>query len=127
MEARIKKLENEEPLENETIRSKENQNSNSVGLFSEKEAKLKISLDKFKKVTKDVRNLALSAKSDDEKNTVSQLTKILDVLTAKMSLDEIKISVDLAYGKGRKASVVENDIETMIDSLENVVDQLTDP
>ena len=90
---------NEELLKNENIPNKENQKLTTTGLFSDKEAGLRTSLNKFKQVTKDVKNIALSAKPENEINPVSQFTKILEARTAKISLDEVKVSVDLAYGK----------------------------
>ena len=73
-----------------------------------------------------MKSLNLPSKSKDGTASVSQLAKIVEAMTAKLSLDEMQISVDLAFGKGKKISIVKNDIETMIDSLVDVVEQLSE-
>jgi len=94
---------------------------NTVGTFSIKEQRLKNSLDNLEVVANEINHLALTAKSEDEIRSVNQMAKILEAMTAKLSLDEVKISVDLVLGREDKIKTVENDIEGMIDSLVEVV------
>ena len=89
--------------------------------FSDKEQRLKNSLDNLEVVANEIKHLALTAKSKDEISSVNKMAKILETMTAKLSLDEVKISVDLVLGRDDKINTVENDIEGMIDSLVEVV------
>ena len=128
MEARIDNLENMKGLKAEARNSgekiKEEEELTTIKPVLDKEESLKTSLDKFKHIRKEVKNLATYAESKDENNYIFQMAKVLEAMTAKMSMDEVKISVDLAFGRGKKTNIVKNDIETMIDSLEGVVKQL---
>jgi len=93
--------------------------------FSDKEQRLKNSLDNLEVVANEIKHLALTAKSKDEISSVNKMAKILETMTAKLSLDEVKISVDLVLGRDDKINTVENDIEGMIDSLVEVVGAIT--
>ena len=93
--------------------------------FSDKEQRLKNSLDNLEVVANEIKHLALTAKSKDEISSVNKMAKILETMTAKLSLDEVKISVDLVLGRDYRINTVENDIEGMIDSLVEVVGAIT--
>ena len=131
MDERITQLEKESNTRNyehevgERIPIKENQDLTLSEEFSNKEERLRGALTKFKHISKELKSLNLSSESQDDTVSVSQLAKIVEAMTAKLSLDEMQISVDLAFGKGKKISIVKNDIETMIDSLVDVVGQLS--
>jgi len=127
MDARITVLENVKDYE-ETSKHKiaENQDLTLIEEFSNKENNLREALAKFKNISQDLKNLNLSSPSMEDAASVNRLAKIVEAMTAKLSLDEMKITVDLAFGKGKKIRIVKNDIETMIDSLVDVVDRLTD-
>jgi len=131
MDARITVLENDgENVKDyeETSKHKitENQDLTLIEEFSNKENNLREALAKFKNISQDLKNLNLSSPSMEDAASVNRLAKIVEAMTAKLSLDEMKITVDLAFGKGKKIRIVKNDIETMIDSLVDVVDRLTD-
>jgi hypothetical protein len=134
MDARITQLEKESNKRNyehevevdERIPTKENEDLTLAEEFSNKEERLRGALHKFKNISKELKSLNLSSKSKDDTASVSQLAKIVEAMTAKLSLDEMQISVNLAFGKGKKISIVKNDIETMIDSLVDVVEQLSE-
>ena len=108
---------------NETTHEEE-ERENTIGTFSNKEQRLKYSLDNLEVIANEIKTLALSAKSQDEIRSVNQMANILEAMTAKLSLDEVKISVDLVLGREDKINIVENDVEGMIDSLVQVVGTL---
>ena len=124
---RINKLENiSEDVSDVNETQYEEEKENTIGTLSNKEQRLTNSLDNLEVIANEIKTLALSAKSQDEIRSVNQMAKILEAMTAKLSLDEVKISVDLVLGREDKINIVENDIEGMIDSLVQVVGTLTD-
>ena len=90
--------------------------------FTTKEESLRGALNKFKSISRDLENLKIP--TETELNSENKFGKILKAMTTKLSLDEMKISIDLAFGKGKKMKIVKNDFETMIDSLVGVAESL---
>merc|ERR1711942_585908 len=90
--------------------------------FTTKEESLRDALNKFKSISRDLENLKIP--TETELNYENKFGKILKAMTTKLSLDEMKISIDLAFGKGKKMKIVKNDFETMIDSLVGVAESL---
>ena len=89
-----------------------------------KEERLRSSLDNLEKVAQEIEKLAFSANSEDEIKSVNQLTKVLEAMTSKLSVDEVKISVDVKLGKVERINNIEENIENMLDSLLEVVGQM---
>ena len=104
----------------------DSENLSLIEEFSDKEQKLREALGRFKKVSKSLKSMRLNSKVKSEEIPAAQLTKLVEALTTKMKLEELKVSVDLAFGKGKKIKIVKNDIGEMINSLEEVVEELSD-
>ena len=89
-----------------------------------KEYRLKSSLEKLEKVAKEIENLAKAAKTDDEVESVHQLSKILEDMTAALTLEELRVSVDVTLSKEEKINTIEENIESMLKYLKEVLGQL---
>ena len=82
------------------------------------------SFDKPAKVAKEIENLAKSAKSDVKIETVHQLTEILQEMTSALTLEEVRLSVDVTLSKEEKIDTIEENIEYMLEYLREVMEEL---
>jgi len=90
--------------------------------FPSKEESLRGALNKFKNISRDLNNL--NSPQDLTVESENRFGKVIKAMATKLSLDEMKISIDLAFGKGKKMKIVKNDFETMIESLMGVAESL---
>ena len=92
-----------------------------------KQERLRSSLDKLEKVAKEIEKLAKSAKSEEEIATVHQLTQILEEMATALTLEEVKLSVDLTLSKEQRKDTfedLEESVDAMLEYFKEVMEQL---
>jgi len=92
-----------------------------------KEERLKSSLDKLEKVAKEIEELAKSAKSDEEIATVHQLTQILEDMATALTLEEVRLSVNVTLNKqekNNKFEALEESVDSMLEYLKGIMKEL---
>ena len=119
-------------LENMLGRIEEFRNENKIRDVKQEEVssekQLKIALDNLGKVAEEIENVVVAAETDEEKRIVNQMTKILDDVIVKISLDEEQVSDNLQTGNvgdlTDRIVHIEESIETMMVALGEVISRL---
>merc|ERR1711874_668746 len=85
---------------------------------------LKSSLNKLEKVAIEIEKLARSAKSEEEIAAVHQLTQILEEMASALTLEEVRLSVDVTLSKEEKISSLKESVDHLLEYLREVMNEL---
>ena len=87
--------------------------------------RLKTSLEKLESVAFEIENLAKTATTDEDIETIQELTAILEEMTSALAFEEVRLSVDINFNKKNKeVDEFEENIKNMLKYLQTVVEDL---